>query len=313
MCFNIFVMMLKNILYLFIFFSGFNLTIQSQYNMDIGFSFGASGYLGDIGGLESTAQKFLGDLTINQSTPCAGVFLRRKISSRISFNTGLNYIRVSGDDAKTLEGPRNWRNLRFQNNIFELTAKGEFTLIQISDLGGKGRYNTHLDLFAHMGFTIFTHSPKGSKNGYSWTKLRPLKTEGFTYKKICFGSPIGGGVIITHNRYTRFGLVLNYTQTFTDYLDDVSNVFIDPAELSSEAVELANQFNGPEENSIYFSSGQPRGNPSNFDVYMNLSFTYSRYFTGRNRYMRSNSWRSRSYYKPKSFQKAKSRHIRSKF
>ena len=88
--------------------------------------------------------------------------------------------------------------------------------------------------------------------------------------------------------------------------EDFSNVFIDPAKHSSEAIELANQFNGPEEYSIYFSAGQPRGNPSNFDVYMNLSFTYSRYFTGRNRYMRSNSWKSRSYYKPKSFQKAKS-------
>ena len=305
--------MLKNIVYTFILFLGFNLPVQSQYNMDIGFSVGGSGYLGDIGGLESTAKNFLGDLILKQSTPSAGVFLRQKINSRISFNAGINYIRISGDDANTLEGPRNWRNLRFINNIFELNAKGELTLLQISDLGGKGRYNTHLDLFAHMGFTIFTHSPKGSKNGYSWTKLRPLKTEGYAYKKVCFGSPIGGGIIITHNRYTRFGLVLNYTQTFTDYLDDVSNVFIDPSELSTEAIELANQFNGPEESTIYFSPGQKRGNPSNFDVYMNLSFTYSRYFTGRNRYMRSKAWRSRNYYRPKSFQKAKSRHIRSKF
>ena len=74
--------MFKNISYLFILLIGFNLPIQSQYNMDIGFSFGASGYLGDIGGLESTAKNFLGDLTIKQSTPSAGVFLRRKINSR---------------------------------------------------------------------------------------------------------------------------------------------------------------------------------------------------------------------------------------
>ena len=110
--------MLKNIVYTFILFLGFNLPVQSQYNMDIGFSVGGSGYLGDIGGLESTAKNFLGDLILKQSTPSAGVFLRQKINSRISFNAGINYIRISGDDANTLEGPRNWRNLRLQKNIF---------------------------------------------------------------------------------------------------------------------------------------------------------------------------------------------------
>ena len=47
----------------------------------------------------------------------------------------------------------------------------------------------------------------GSIDGNNWVKLRPLKTEGVSYRKTGFASPTGGGVIITAlNRY-RFGLV----------------------------------------------------------------------------------------------------------
>lgn len=295
-----------------------NFTGYTQYNLDVGLSVGGSGYLGDIGGSEFNAKKFLGDFLMKQTNVSAGGFIRYKLNQKWAINSSINYIRLSGDDANTKEGPRNWRNLRFRNNIFELASRGEFILLQISDVGGSGRYNTSLNLFLHAGISIFYHNPKGSKDEFNWVALRPLKTEGYKYKSIGFATPLGAGVTITHNRYSRYGLVLNYRQTFTDYIDDVSTIFADPSELSSDAAALANQFNGPNEESINFGAGTIRGNPKNKDVFFTLSLTYSKYIVANNRYYRSPR-RTNSFYRSKKFKKSKfnrgrsNKKIRSKF
>ena len=145
-------------------------------------------------------------------------------------------------------------------------------------------------------------------------KVKVFKDRRVSYRKTGFASPTGGGVIITHNRYTRFGLVLNYTKTFTDYLDDISTVYADPLTIPEQGRELANQFNGPENELPSFSPGQKRGDPSDDDVYMTIYLTYSKYLLGQNKYYRGASpWRTRYYYKPKNFNRSKSRIIRSKF
>ena len=103
----------------------------------MGGSFGASGYLGEIGGRNNVSKGFVGDLLLKQTSITAGWFVRNKLTPKLSINSGLNYIRLNGDDSNTPEGPRNWRNLRFKNDIFELTSKAEFIFLEIADLGGK--------------------------------------------------------------------------------------------------------------------------------------------------------------------------------
>ena len=306
--------MKKNIIYLLFIILGFNTASFSQYNLDLGLTVGGSGFLGDIGGKNINAKSFIGDLLLKQSNISAGGFLRYKLNKKWAFNSSLNYTRLTGDDANSLAGPRYWRNLRFINNIFELGNSAEFIVHQINDLGGTGRYNTSMNFYLHAGFSLFYHNPRGSKNGYTWVNLKPLRTEGYSYSSIQFAIPFGGGVVITHNRYTRFGLVLNYRQTLTDYLDDVSTIFIDPTNLSSDAIELANQYIGPEEESLNFTTGQKRGNSSNKDVFLTLNLTYSKYFVKNNRYIRNqNSRRLRSNYRSRKFKKRRSKIIRSKF
>jgi hypothetical protein len=291
---------------------GFNNSVLSQYNADFGISLGASGYLGDIGGKEFESKGFIGDLILKQTNISAGIFFRYKLNPRIAINTSLDYSRIGADDLNSGAGPRYWRNLRFINDIIEISPKCEFILFQISDLGGSGRYRTSMNIFAHAGLSFFYHMPRGSKNGYTWVKLRPLETEGNSYKKIAFATPFGGGINITHNRYTRFGLVLNYRQTFTDYLDDISTVFVDPSYLSADAAELANQYIGPEEDQVSFMPGEKRGNHTNNDVFFTVCLTYSKYLMGGNKYKpyRRNT---RNRYRAKSFQRSKSRVLRTKF
>ena len=304
--------MLKKIFLILFLIIGLNHLSFSQYNLDIGVSLGASGYLGEIGGTGYESKGFVGDLILKQTNISAGGFIRYKINPRLALNSSLDYTRIGADDANSLSGPRYWRNLRFTNNIFEISSKFELILFQISDLGGAGTYKTNMDVFAHAGISFFYHNPKGSKNGYSWVNLRPLKTEGFSYKSIAFATPIGGGINITYNRYTRFGLVLNYRQTFTDYLDDISTVFADPNNLSADAAELSNQYIGPEELSINFMPGEKRGNSKDKDVFFTLSLTYSKYFMGRNSRYRTYRY-GRNSYRPKSFRRSKSRVLRTKF
>ena len=107
-------------------------------------------------------------------------------------------------------------------------------------------------------------------------------------------------------------MVLNYRQTFTDYLDDISTVYAEPNILSAEAAELSNQYIGPEELSINFMPGEKRGNSKDKDAFFTLSLTYSKYFMGRNSRYRTYRY-GRDSYKPKSFRKSKSRVLRTKF
>ena len=175
----------------------------SQYNFDVGINLGGTGFLGDIGGTSEVAKGFLGDIVLKQTNITSGIYGRYKINSKIHINSGLNYVKISGDDANSV-GPRAWRNLRFQNQLFELNSCLEYTFFKINDLGGTGRYRTSLNLYAFVGGSVFYHNPKGAflENANSpikeWESLRPLKTEGqeTPYSSISFSTPYGLGAIV---------------------------------------------------------------------------------------------------------------------
>ena len=257
----------------------------SQYNFDIGFNFGGTGYLGDIGGTSEQAKAFLGDIVLKQTNITSGIYGRYKINSKIHINSGINYVKISGDDANS-EGPRKWRNLRFQNQIFELNSCLEYTLFKINDLGGTGRYRTSLNLYAFVGGSVFYHNPKGTflDNANSpikeWESLRPLKTEGQEnpYSPISFSTPYGLGAIIKTATFYKFGIYFRYMKNYTDYLDDISTVY---AHNAGEG-NIANQYNGPEETSASFATGQIRGNPKSLDDIFMLNLSFSKIISSKN-------------------------------
>ena len=297
----------------------FTLTItisHGQFNNDLGFCFGPSNYLGEIGGIgHRPSRGFISDLKLKQTALSGGWFIRNKISSRLAVNTGVYFVRISGDDAYTESGPRFWRNLRFRNNILEVSPKFEMIFCDIPDFGRTGKYATSLKLYAHLGLTGFFHNPKGSLDGLNWVNLRGLRTEGVNYNRLGIGIPMGGGLIFTHNRYFRFGLVLNYTKTFTDYLDDVSTVYASH-KTGSQSALYANQSQGvaPDDQMGNFTTGTIRGNPDDKDSYMNLCFTYSKYITpNSNSYYRGGSFNKYKRFNSKSFKKPKHRVTRAKF
>ena len=257
----------------------------SQYNFDVGINFGVTGFLGDIGGTSEVAKGFLGDIVLKQTNITSGIYGRYKINSKIHINSGINYVKISGDDANSV-GPRAWRNLRFQNQLFELNSCLEYTFFRINDLGGTGRYRTSLNLYAFVGGSVFYHNPKGAflENANSpikeWESLRPLKTEGqeTPYSSISFSTPYGLGAIVKTATFYKFGIYFRYMKNYTDYLDDVSTVY---AHNASEG-NIANQYNGPEEQTGSFATGQIRGNPKSLDDIFMLNLSFSKIISSKN-------------------------------
>ena len=277
---------MKRIIVLFTFILAALLNpIHSQYNFDIGLNFGGTGFLGDVGGTGEVAKGFIGDIVLKQTNITTGIYGRYKINSKMHVNSGINYVKISGDDANSA-GPRGWRNLRFQNQIFELNSCLEYTFFKINDLGGTGRYRTSLNLYAFVGSSVFYHNPKGTflDNANSpikdWESLRSLKTEGQAtpYSQISFSTPYGIGAIIKTATFYKFGIYFRYMKNYTDYLDDISTIYAqDPSEEN-----IANQYNGPEDQIGSFSIGQSRGNPENFDDIFMLNISFSKVISSKN-------------------------------
>ena len=300
-----------SIIFSLFFLCSLTIKSQGQYNWDIGIRLGSTNYLGEIGGKDKTRRNFILDMRIPNTGFVVGGFARYKINNYWSVNAQINYGQIRGDDAISTNPGRMWRNLRFKNNILELTTRGEFNFFEEPDLGGRGRYKNEFKSFIHAGLTCFYHNPKGSIDGNTWHLLQPLQTEGQKYSKIGLGIPLGLGGVFTFDRNHRIGIDFSWTSTFTDYLDDISTVYQDPSQMSSLAASLANQSEGvvPIEESLNFVAGEKRGDPTHDDAYIFMTVSYSYFIQSRNKYYKN----SRAKLRRGRGRRLKGRKIRAKF
>lgn len=279
----------------------------SQYYWEIGGQVGASNYLGEMGGEEETRKDFVADLKFNQTRYAVGGFARYKAGQSISVKAGLNYIRIQGADSLSSNPGRVTRNLSFRNDIFELTATAQYFFYEINDLGRTYRYRNDFRIYGFAGITGFYHNPKTNFNG-QWTALQPLKTEGQVepYSKLGVGIPMGVGLYFTIEKRHRIGWELNWTKTFTDYLDDVSTTYAehsDPvvADIANRTDELSNPPAHPDN----YIPGSKRGDPTHKDNYMYSTLSYSYVLRGKSSFYKSRY--SSSVFKGKKYKKRKKR------
>ena len=302
-------------------------SIQAQYAWDLGVHLGGANYLGEMGGKEQTRRDFIWDLKLGQTRWAVGGFARRKINRLLSVNGGLMYMRIQGADINSTNPQRVGRNLNFRNDMFELYLRPEFTIFQDNDIGGQGRYRTDFRLFAYAGAALLYHDPKAQINGVGdWYTLEPERTELVNYSNLEFAIPAGIGFHFTMKRRHRFGFDLGWRTTFTDYLDDVSTTYKDPALMPGGdgglADQLADQYpylvdadpgntglqvetasgdivTVPSEYQYgYWESngGSPtsenkRGDPTHNDSYLTMTLTYSYVLRGKSNFYRQRySW-----------------------
>ncbi|MCB2409458.1 DUF6089 family protein [Hymenobacter lucidus] len=230
---------------------------RKQYN-SVGVSINAMNYFGDI-----VPKATIPSLRFAATRPNIGVNFTHRFAPRISARASFAYGRITGDDEKAADKTdpdakyRYHRNMNFRNDILELSAVGIFDLI-----ANRNNYIKRPDFVPYVfaGVAVFHHNPKGLVKGGSvpqslsegdYVNLQPLKTEGTDYSLTSISIPFGGGVRYKVNKSFDIGLEIGWRKTFTDYLDDVSNTYIEDAKLGSDAAK-------------YFGRGITRNDDASF-------------------------------------------------
>jgi len=195
-----------------------------------------------------------------------------KISARIESS----YYQIKGDDALAPLGSyTRQRNLSFSANNLELNLLGVFFL--------KSYKNNFFDrwpidpfLTAGIGFTL--NNPTTQYQGET-IKLRKLQTENIQYSGTVLIFPVSAGIKVKVTEFINVNLEMAFRFTPTDYLDDVSTVylvsedFIDPiAAILSNRRDETRIVNREAYDSLI--PGAARGNSTNKDHYMFLSLRF---------------------------------------
>jgi outer membrane protein with beta-barrel domain len=231
---------------------------------------GMAGYLGDL--KES--------ITLSQLSPMFSLGARYDLTEHITARGYITLTSLKGDDKKGSTVMQQ-RNLNFKSKLSELELSAQYSLFSLND-----RWWTPY-VFAGVGVFHFKPFTKDSVGGKTF--LQPLSTEGQgfmagvdNYKLTQFCIPLGIGAEYSLNEDMRLGIEFGYRKTFTDYIDDVSTVYVDEAALLSArgqtAVDLA--WRGDEKTgSSYPAAGTTRGNSKNDDGYYYIAITFTmRYF-----------------------------------
>lgn len=275
------------------------------------FGIGATQFLGDLGGKNQIGKDYsLADLDLPSTNIGGMIGYRYRFHPYWATTTSFNIGMLRGDDALTSEIIRNSRNLHFRTIILELSQRLELILLSNEKFGARYRIkglkymrdrNDQLYVFGGVGVNYF--NPKAQFNG-SWVALRPLHTEGQglnggpkEYAPFTLTIPMGVGFRMGIDRMWRIGIEASYVKTFSDYIDDVSGTYYDPAVLASQyGTESAYLSNPSVENPTWFSAGQQRGDEQkdayfylNIVVFRNL--TYKDYSSQRKKY----TWRGGRY------------------
>ncbi len=231
----------------------------------------------EYGGWVGVANYF-GDLNSNASFeflgPAGGMFFRYNLGTRFAFKNGFNYGKVSFEDAVSEFTYQQSRNLSFKSDIVEFSSHVEFNFFKYDREKKQHSFTPYL----LTGISVFYFNPKAEFEGDIYA-LQPLETEGKKYSRINFAIPVGGGFKYSFTPYWTLGLEGGFRKTFTDYLDDVSDVYPgllagngDPSlanSLSDRSGEVTDPPNGKQ--------GKQRGFEERKDGYMffGISISYS--------------------------------------
>ncbi len=275
--------------------------------------FGATGFLADLGGADRIGSQDFRDFDFRAVKLGGKIGYRYFVNYDLALTGNLAFGYVKGDDKYTDEPFRNNRNILFRSPLLEASIQGEWFFYTDGRIGARFRDQTRnigwigfrlrAYMFAGIGGFFFnpqgyfkgnhyltlTHATVGQENlpRDGWYNLRPLRTEGqgFSefptrkkYSPVSMAIPMGLGLTFSLTREWSLGLEYGFRKTFTDYLDDTSTTYIDPAVYGANwtnpsRVALAEYFSNPTNYSMGNAPtmpGQQRGRPQNDDSYMFL-------------------------------------------
>ena len=235
---------------------------------DIGVIVGISNYQGELASY-STADGFRALIG-----PVIGVHGGYALNPRFQLRGDLLYTRLSGDDAINDREMTRMRNLNFFSPIVQLAGGIDWNV-----LGFDVRDEKAFTPYATAGASMFYMNPMTTYEGEK-VALQPLGTEGQyledypeqkPYSRIQPSLQFGGGLkLLTGGFIIALEAMMSYT--FTDYIDDVSTIYITYPELYEKASPLAaalanrtGEYLGSEP--LIIPTGTLRGNPENKDLF----------------------------------------------
>ncbi len=190
---------------------------------EFGVGIGGAHYFGDL----NTRAK------LNRPKPAATVFFRKNFGNYIALRVGATYAQIGYSDIYNNHNEfMRRRNLSFNSSIWELGVQGDFNFYRFLPGDPDFRFTPYVTL----GASIFNYDPYAYLGGEKYF-LRPLNTEGqgdtsFSrkpYSSMAFAIPLGVGFKYALNDRINLGFEVTHRFTNTDYLDDVSTTYADPA------------------------------------------------------------------------------------
>jgi Domain of unknown function (DUF6089) len=222
----------------------------------VGISVNAVNYYGD---LAPKPNAFSSDISFTR--PGFGVFAAHRFGPRYTLVAHFMAATLRGSDQDSADPGnaeykgRYLRNLEFKNPIKELSVVGTMDLFE-----NMATYISRVKWtpYGYAGGAIFISTPKGKApatdlkgaplaEAGKWVNLRPLGTEGQNstlnatdanfgikpYKSVQLALLAGAGVRLRLNEVIDVWADFGFRYTFTDYLDDVSQNYVDLDKLAS--------------------------------------------------------------------------------
>ncbi len=238
----------------------FSFTILLAQDFHLTAFTGISNYQGDL------QPKFF---TLKQASAAIGVGALYELNERFYLRANVSFGKVKGDDKRHTRNAS--RNLSFSSPIVDIHLGAEFDILN--------SYERKFVPFVFAGISVFNFKPSTQDSaGLGQVFLQPLGTEGQglngtdKYKLTQLALPFGGGVKYSFSDNVKIRLEMGFRKTFTDYLDDVSKGYANPAALLANNGPLALSISYRTDELPGYSKGYPgstqiRGNPKAKDWY----------------------------------------------
>jgi hypothetical protein len=191
---------------------------------EFGFGIGAAHYFGDL----NTRAK------VNRPKIAAGIFFRKNFGNYIALRVSANFAKLGYSDIyNTHNTTMLQRNLSFNTSIWELALQGDFNFFRFMPGEPEFSFTPYLTL----GAGVFSYDPYAFLQGQKYY-LRTLGTEGQgsalypdrkPYGSMAICIPFGVGVKYAINERLNIGFEVVHRFTTSDYIDDVSKTYPDPA------------------------------------------------------------------------------------
>ncbi|HEY8365721.1 MAG TPA: DUF6089 family protein [Bacteroidia bacterium] len=216
--------------------------IWAQKN-EVGIHAGVTYYHGELNPITPFDDPFVG----------FGLFYRRNFNGHFGVRASALATQLWNTDKNGVNDYQTFRNQSFRTNLLEASVMGEINFFWYEP-GAVKKNVSRWTPFIFGGVGGFYFQPQAKYNG-AWVNLHNLGTEGQgivpgrkPYKRIQPVIPFGLGIKATPFRGFIITIDWGMRMTFTDYLDDVSTTYVDPAILNQiggkPAIEIADQSPG---------------------------------------------------------------------